>query len=56
MAADEDWRPIRIRYLAVFTPKLAGDEYDKSDNIDQGYLGHAKSKVTTKGKIKEEAV
>lgn len=50
---DEDWRPIRVRYLAVFTPKLAGDEYDKSDKVGQEYLECVKSEVTSKSKLQK---
>lgn len=52
--ADEDWRPIRVRYFAVFTPKLAGDEYDKSDKVGQEYLEYNKSEVTSKSKFKKK--
>jgi len=54
MSADEDWRPIRIRYLAAFVPKLAGDEYDKSDKVGQEYLGYSKSEVTSKSKLQKK--
>lgn len=40
MASEEDWRPIRIRYFAIFLPKSAGHEYEKSgtrDSINSKY-------------------
>jgi len=33
MSDSEDFRPIRIRYFAVFLPKKAGNEYIKSSQI-----------------------
>jgi hypothetical protein len=35
MSDPEDERPVRIRYFAVFIPKSAGHEYEKSDKIGQ---------------------
>jgi len=33
MSNSEDWRPIRIRYFAIFLPKSAGNEWKKSSEI-----------------------
>ena len=42
MADMEDWRPIRIRYLAVFLPKSAGNEYTKSSEVAKQSNGNYK--------------
>lgn len=34
MSDPEDFRPIRIRYLAVFLPKAAGNEWEKSSTVE----------------------
>lgn len=32
---NEDFRPVRIRYFAVFLPKSAGNEWKKSDQTSE---------------------
>lgn len=44
MSNEEDWRPIRIRYFAVFLPKAAGHEYEKSDSVGKKRKGNIENK------------
>lgn len=44
MSNEEDWRPIRIRYFAVFLPKAAGHEYEKSDSVGKKRKGNIEDK------------
>jgi hypothetical protein len=44
MSNEEDWRPIRIRYFAVFLPKAAGHEYEKSDSVGKKRKGSIEDK------------
>ena len=44
MSDEEDWRPIRIRYFAVFLPKAAGHEYEKSDSVGKKRKGSIEDK------------
>jgi len=48
MSNEEDFRPVRIRYFAVFLPKKAGNEWKKSSETSYERINDSEYKDTTK--------